>query len=200
MIGNETNCTLEIVKGGSHGSWQSFHHRHYDDPSHIYIESKPGPSSPKDNIKWATEELEHSLLEYIHYQEYGRLFYDLARSCSFLHYKSKGTAVVQRNPFSLNQQGWLDIVELPYHQDHFTGQKVYHTRHIFSNAIGLLSRINSETGCLIKVCEHEPSTGETLMCDPYVFVFGQYLKHVDRAVMALKDAIRKHSRECSCVL
>ena len=152
IIGNETNCKLEIIKDSAHGKWKSIEKHHSNDPSHIYIEAKKSSPSLKESIKLAKEKLEHSLLEYIHHNDSsGRLFYDLAKSCRYLHTQSSSTAVAQCNPFSTSEIGWLDIVELPYHKDNIYGQKVYHGHHIF-NISWVLSHIHCETDCLIKVC------------------------------------------------
>jgi len=202
IIGNDTNCTLEIIKDSAHGNWKSIEKHHFNDPSHIYIEAEKSSPSPKESIKLAKEKLEHSLLEYIHHDDSsGRLFYDLAKSCKYLHAQSSSTAVAQRNPFWTSEMGWLDIVELPYHKNHISGQKIYHGHHIFSKS-WVLSRIHCETDCLIKVCGSSfdlPFEGERLLCEPYISVFGKHSGHVDRAVLMLKDEIRNHTMECNCV-
>jgi len=188
-IGNETNCIVDMIFP-RHG------------PLYIQIESKPGPSSPRERMKLAKEGLEKALLEFLHRDgSSGRLLYDMAKSCKYLHPPSIGTAVSQCNPNSTDEMGWLDIVEIPYTKHRFLDQKVYHAQHIFGPT-GALARIRRETGCSIQLCGNGFDVafiGGTHLCEPYISVFGRHPRNVARAVLSLKNEIRSYTKKCDCV-
>ena len=152
-------------------------------------------------MRKAKELFEYSLLEYIHHDgSSGRLFYDIARSCKFLHPlgTSQSTSVMQRNPFSPNHEmGWMNIVELPFVGD--SSGRSYHSFYLVSKQTGVLGRIKRETRCEIKICSNKAKV-PTKYCDPYVWVMGDQPALVDKAVDILQEAIRKHMSECNCRL
>ena len=139
-------------------------------------------------------------MEYIgHDGSRGRLFYDLARSCKFLHPPASvgSTSVPQRNPFSTEMEmAWQNIVELPFVGDSML-LRSYHGNYIIAKKTGTLGRIRHETRCEVKLCGHEFNV-PTKYCDPYVWVIGDQPGQVDRAVKILKEAVEHHARSCHC--
>ena len=165
----------------------------------MLIEAKPGKYAT-DDIRNAANGVEKALLEYIRFDgSSGRLFYDLARRCTFLHPRGGGaesTAVMQRNPFSQSMEmGWINIVELPY-EVKGGGRKKYHGHFIIAKKKGVLVKIHQETRCEIKLCG-DIFRVPTKFGDSYVFVMGKQPRQVDRAVEILHEEIQLHMRECS---
>ena len=181
-IGKRTNCSLQIMGGAE---------------PHVLIQTKQGKYAT-DDIRKAANDLEHALLEYIqHDGSQGRLFYDLARTCKFLHPRgcAGSSSVMQRNPFSQNKEmGWMNIVVLPYEIIGGNRRK-YHGHFIIAKSTGVLGKIKRETKCEIKICGSEFRI-PTKFCAPYVFVMGDRPGQVDKAVDILQEAIQHHMREC----
>ena len=180
-IGKRTNCSLQIMGGAE---------------PHVLIQTKQGKYATND-IRKAANDLEHTLLEYIQNDgSRGRLFYDLARTCSFLHPRGSAgsSSVMQRNPFSqYKEMGWMNIVDLPY-DVRDSNQKTYHGHFIIAKKSGVLGKIKRETKCEIKICGSEFRI-PTKFCAPYVFVMGDKPGQVDRAVKILLEAIEGHIKE-----
>ena len=181
-IGIKSNCSLSIIEES--------------DPF-VLIRTKQGKYSTED-IRKAASDLEHALLGYIGNDgSRGRLFYDMARSCEFLHPPGSAgsTSVMQRNPFSLDcEMGWMNIVKLPYSIE----EQKYHGAFIISKSSGVLSRIKP-TKCEIKVCGNQFKI-PTKFCPPDIWVMGDQPVQVDRAVAIIQEAIQKHMRICGCCL
>ena len=188
-IGKRTNCSLRMM-GGSQ--------------PHILVQTKQGKYAT-DDIRKAANDLEHALLEYIQYDgSQGRLFYDLARTCKFLHPRGSAgsSSVMQRNPFSQHKEmGWMNIVVLPY--ELIGGnRRGYHGLYLIEKSTSVLGKIHRETASLgnrrvfIKLCGDDFRV-PTKFCTPYVFVMGDKPGQVDMAVDILQEAIQHHMRECT---
>jgi len=179
-IGRSSNCILRIVESGDF---------------HVLIETISVGKYATEDTRKAEEKLEHALLEYIQRDgSSGRLFYDMAWSCEFLHPKgnAQSTSVMQRNPFSSNKEmGWMNIVEFPCSRVPGTHRKKYQDYYVFAKRSGLLGRIKHETRCEIKLCGDDFNV-PTKLCAPYVWVMGHQPGLVDRAVDILRDSIQSH--------
>ena len=164
----------------------------------MLIEAKPGKYAT-DDIRNAANGVEKALLEYIRFDgSRGRLFYDLARRCTFLHPRGGGaesTAVMQRNPFSQSMEmGWINIVELPYELKG-GGKKNYHGHFLLGKKSGVLGKIKSEIGyCELKICG-DAFRVPMKFCNPYIWIMGKQPGQVDRAVEVLQEEIQKYMRE-----
>ena len=197
-IGQKTNCVLEIRGGRSPRD---------NDPIHVHIRATGG-SDPKTDIVHAKRELEDGLVTFIGDDlSKGRLFYDLAFSCPFLHRQYPtwgpiGTTVEQRSPYKdINTTGgpsFMSIVELPYVRDS-TGRRIHHGHYIILPSFGVLRRLNRETGCAVKVCGKD-FNAPMKHSDPHVWVWGSAPRKVDAAVEILKAAIWEHTQHCNCFL
>jgi len=179
-IGMRSNCSLSLIEEG--------------DP-YVLIQTKQGKYSTND-IRTAASDLERALMGYVGNDgSIGRLFYDLARSCKFLHPtgSASSSSVMQRNPFSPDyEMGWMNMVELPYRvEEHQV--KVYHGHYILAK--GILGRIKHETRCYIKICGNQFNI-PTKFCPPYVFVMGDQPGQVDKAVAIIQESIQQHLRSC----
>mmetsp|Transcript_25973 Transcript_25973/g.47102 ORF Transcript_25973/g.47102 Transcript_25973/m.47102 type:complete len:150 (-) Transcript_25973:141-590(-) len=143
----------------------------------------------------AEKKLEHTLLEYIQRDgSSGRLFYDMARSCEFLHPKgsTESTSVMQRNPFSSKKEmGWMDIVEFPWSTVPGTHRNKCRGYYLFAKRSGVLRRIKHETRCEIKLCGEDFNV-PTKLCAPYVWVMGHQPGMVDKAADILRGSILSH--------
>jgi len=180
-IGRKTNCTLRIV--------EEVH-------LHVLIETKASKYAT-DDIRKASNELEHALLVFLNGDgSSGRLFYDLAKSSKFLHPSAGTSSVMQRNPFTPNNEmGWMNIIELPYIRDG-GNRKHYHGHYLIAKKGNILGQI-AHTRCFLKICGNNFRV-PTELCAPYIFVMGDQPGQVDTAVGILREAIQNHTRECKC--
>jgi hypothetical protein len=175
-IGVRLTCSLNIIEEG--------------DSSYVLIRAKQGRYST-ENIWSAAEHFERALLEYVGRNDgsVGRLFYDLARSCEFLHPLggAGSTSVQQRNPFSTMtnflEMEWMNIVEIPVNRAHEIGL------FIISKRAGILRQMSS-LRCQIKVCGSVKPMVFTNFCAPYICVISDRPGQVEEAVAILRDAIR----------
>ena len=152
------------------------------------------------DVGLAKERLEDALVTYTGDDpSIGRLFYDIAMSCSLFHQRY-GSIVEQRSPYrDISIKGvrsFMNIVELPFVRDE-TGKEHYHGNFIVNPSLGILARMNRETGCRAKLCGRE--FGEPMKYSkPYIWVGGRDPNRVADAVEILKAAIRQHRRRCNC--
>eukprot|EP00804_Cyclotella_cryptica_P016816 CCRYP_001808-RA/>CCRYP_001808-RA protein AED:0.02 eAED:0.02 QI:136/1/1/1/1/1/4/2242/969 len=196
-IGFRTKCTIEI------GEWKRtgtpFHHY---DPTHLFIQSNDNSSffHAKLNISRAKEDVENILIGYIHNDgSKGRLFYDMAISCSFLHgyITENSKSVHQRNPFSdAKNREYIDVVELPYFNNPTTNSKEFSGHFLICKHAGILREVRHRTGCTIKICG-DMFNVPVKYCDPYVFVYGEEKHRVDEAVNIIVNAIKDKLRTSS---
>lgn len=195
-----TNCTLKF-------QWANYtkHNLQNTSSDYILIEAKAATVvDAKKNLKKAKEKLENLLLDYVGADgSKGRLFYDLAchfTTFSLARFESKhsSSSVYQRNPFSQGpEKCWMNVVEIPYVSEQFTGRKLYHAKYIFARENGVLSLIRHETGCCIQLCGDDYDF-PTNLCDPYLWVWGSERDLVDKAVNFLNTVIEEHQRRCDC--
>lgn len=131
----------------------------------------------------------------------GRLFYDSARSCKFLHPPGStgSSSVMQRNPYTRNHEmGWMNIVELSYNGH--GANRNYHGHHLISKGSGVLGRIKRETRCEIQICGDMFNFPTNRLCPPYCWIFGETPGSVDRAAEIVNKAIQNHMSTCNCRL
>jgi len=129
----------------------------------------------------------------------GRLFYEIAISCNFLHgsINEKSTSVYQRNPFSDNKNRvYMDVVELPYTRNPTTNSKEFSGHFLMCKHTGVLREVRHKTGCTIKICG-DIFNVPVKYCDPYVFLYGEEKHQVDEAVQIFVKAIKERLRTSS---
>jgi hypothetical protein len=164
----------------------------------IRIETNPGKYAI-DSLRKAKIELENFFLEYLNSDGcIGRLFYDLAVSCQYLHPQRGRSCVYQRNPWETNEMGYMSVVELPFLGNDWGGAHTFHSRHLLSKEFQVLSRVRS-VGCTVMVVDRRGRV-PTKWTKPYVWVWGHKPGDVDDAVQILKDANREHANSCGCRL
>eukprot|EP00985_Skeletonema_marinoi_P034826 scaffold44979_cov117-Skeletonema_marinoi.AAC.1 len=149
----------------------------------IRIETMPGKFA-LEQLRSAKIELENILMEYLNDNSIGRLFHHFALSCRHLHPQRGNSCVYQRNPWQLNEMGYMSVVELPHIGNDF------HVSHIFST----LSRIH-KTGCTMKVIDRFGRFPTRFAS--HVWVWGKRPEDVDEAVGILNDANKQHTQNWS---
>jgi hypothetical protein len=150
--------------------------------------------SAVQRIDDAREKLQELVLDYMDFigdpGAKGRLFYEVASSCTGPHCPEESTsyAVGWRGP----NGGFLSLVELPFvlHD----GIRSFHAHMILQTQN---NQHMKRLGCSIKV--YGDDYGVPLKyCDPYALVSGGSWQDVDEAVEIVRDAIKTHMRVCSC--
>jgi len=169
QVYDKTNCTLRMPSNNS--------------VSVIRIETMPGKFA-LEQLRSAKVELENILMEYLNDNSIGRLFHHFALSCRHLHPQRGNSCVYQRNPWQLNEMGYMSVVELPKIGNDF------HASHIFST----LSRVR-KTGCTMKVIDRFGRFPTRFAS--HVWVWGQRPEDVDEAVGILNDANKHHAQNWS---
>lgn len=163
----------------------------------IRIETNPGKYAI-DSLRKAKIELENFFLHYLNLDGcIGRLFYELALSCQYLHPQRGRSCVYQRNPWEPNEMGYMSVVEVPYSND-WNRETSFHSRHLLTKEFGVLRQV-SQVGCTIKVVDKRGRV-PTKWTKPYVWVWGHRPGDVDDAVQILNDANREHMKNCGCHL
>lgn len=191
-IGYNTNCSIKIRDSKNNSAILPFY-----DPSHLCIESNKNVSylDAKNNLQRAKEQVEDILIEYIKGDNSkGRLFYDMAISCSFFHGQidERRSTIHQRNPFaSSDQRVWMNIIELPYCRDRDSNRKMYKSFFIVNKSIGLLGTVHGRTGCIVKICDDNLNV-PVQYGEPYVLVTGSEPHLVDEAVQIITRAIKDY--------
>ena len=154
-----------------------------------------GVSLNDGRIDDAREKLQELVLDYMDFigdpGAKGRLFYEVASSCTGPHCPEESTshAVGWRGP---NGCGFLSLVELPFvlHD----GIRSFHAHMILQTQNN--QRVK-RLGCSIKV--YGDDFGVPLKyCDPYALVSGGSWRDVDEAVAIVREAINMHMSTCVC--
>lgn len=121
----------------------------------------------------------------------GRLLYDTAISCGFLHgyIDERSTTICQRNPFNgLNGHVFINIIELPYSRSTMTDAKEFHGRFLLDKHI--LGTVKHSTGCTVTIVGDKFGI-PVKYCDPYVFISGERQQNVDDAYLIMTDKIKE---------
>ena len=157
----------------------------------IRIETKPGRYASED-IRGAKCELENALVSYLNRDAcIGRLFHDLALSCNQLHPQRGSSSVYQRNPWNLNEMGYMSVVELPS-----IANQEFHGTHLLSRQLRTLSQVQPATMILVDPEGRFPSR----FCKPHVWLFARKSRDVDAAVKIVTSANRLHASGCCCLM
>jgi len=187
-IEHEARCKVHIVTSEEAGPFV---------PMKIYVDAMNVSTALRD-LKVARQMIQSILLKCVGDDgSRGRLIYEVAQSCWGAHRPNQSTsnAVKDFNPlYNSEQQVFMSVVEFPFVCEE-GGKKIFHAA---QNVLrkGSLAKIQA-SGCFVLVVKngYRISTDKS---DPYVFVYGQTYRGVDKAVDTVKHVIRGHQRTCSC--